>query len=300
MVVTQHSKVTYIDIVQCAKSFISLDISIHSTGWVHWVNGNLSMGVYHIQSTEDIDRKFEFKTFLKELFGDDEFEYCFIEDVYGGANFKTVKSLLQLNTLVDELVYEKEVKVNQIKRENNGVWKRHLKDVGDYIPKILGESDKEMIVASLENLDFSKQVIDSFLQESIPAKSYQDICDAMGMAIAVIKRDIIDVQNKVHTAKKVKADLRRGYKITQYEDGFDALDEANEVAESKGRELKVIDLTGKSRDLLYNFKKTAEQFGDDIIYVIKIETTKAGTIALDKNFDLTLPLSYILCYRNKV
>lgn len=300
MVITSYSKVTYLDIVQCAENFVSLDISVHSTGWVKWVNGELTMGVYHIESSTDIERKFEFKDFLTKLFGREYFRYCFIEDVFGGTNFKTVKSLLQLNTLVDELIYEGSILVDEVKRENNGVWKRSLKDVGDYIPTIVGENDKAIIVSCMNNLEFDKKIIDSYVGEKIPNKSYQDIFDAMGMAVAIIKRDIIDVRNNVKVVRKCKSDLRKGYKVVQYDDDFEAIEKANSLAESKGREYKSIDLTGKSRDLLYNFKKVAEEYGDELIYVVTIETNKIGVLALDKGFDLTLPISYLLCYRNKI
>lgn len=290
-------KVTYKDVVACAENFISLDISVNSTGWIKWLDGKLSMGIYHIKSSSDIDRKYEFKNFLKSLFGDSVFKYCFVEDVYGGANFTTVKSLLQLNTLVDDLRYEKSINVEEIKREGNGVWKKHLKSICNYESVIHGESDKDMIVGCLNQLDFNKEVIDSYLSDKISAKSYQDVYDALGLALGVIKRDIINVRSNVKAVKKVKSDIRRGYILSQYEDEFDVLDEANEIAFKYNKEIKSIDLTNKARDLTYNFKKVVEEYGDELLYVVKIETCKIGALALDKNFDLSLPVSYLLCYR---
>lgn len=296
MVIT---KITYLDIIKCAENFISLDISVNSTGWVKWLDGKLYMGIYSIKSVKDIDRKFEFKKFLKDLFGDAHFKYCFIEDVFGGTNFNTVKSLLQLNTLVDDLKYEGIVNIDEIKREGNGVWKRHLKVLSGYEPTLHGELDKAMITACLKELDFDTKTINSYLSEKIASKSYQDICDAMGIALGVIKRDILDVRSSIKFAKKVKADLRKGYNVIQYSDEFDALDEANSVAEKTGKEIKSVDLRNKSRDLQYNFKKVAEEFGDELLYVITVETCKIGALALEKGFNLSLPVSYLLCYRKR-
>lgn len=293
------TKVTYDSIIKCAGNFISLDISINSTGWVKWLDGKLYLGVYHINSTDDMERKFEFKKFLYELFGDSTYECCFVEDVFGGVNFKTVKSLLQLNTLVDELMYEKVIDVKEIIRESNKKWKRYLKEVCGYTANIKGENDKEAIVACLNNVDFNKKIIDSLLSKEISTYSYQDVYDAMGLALGLIKRDIIDKKDGKTNKSKVKFDIRKGYTIMQCFDDYDAYEQAHDISVRRCMEIKGVDLSEKARDLVFNFKKLVEEVGDNYIFVVKVETNKLGVIALQHDFNLSTDYSYLVCYKNK-
>ena len=45
-----NSKVTYKDFIKMEPTFLSLDISVRSTGWVLCINGEVQYGTYSIES----------------------------------------------------------------------------------------------------------------------------------------------------------------------------------------------------------------------------------------------------------
>lgn len=288
------NKVTYTDVLSNIGNFVSLDISIRSTGWVRYVDGVLTCGFKTLQSTDDTERRQEFRRFLKRIFGDETFEYVMVEDVYGGNNFKTVKGLLQLNSLVDDLIADDLIKVKSLIRLDNGTWKRHLRELCNYSAKITKERDKMMIQDCLHNIDFNKEVIDKYCDESVPEKSYQDIYDAMGLACAVVKKNIIDVKYNIKSTTKLKSDIRK-YKITQFNDKMNA--EFFASKKKKKAFVEYSDLVGKARNVSYWFKQLVEEYGDDGIFILRVETNKIGILAVEKGLNLDSDISYLVCHR---
>lgn len=278
-------RTTYLDIFKLSPNFISLDISVNETGWGKWLDGEYTYGFYKLKTPEsdDVGRRREFREFLKELFGDDQFEYCFIEDVIGGVNFKTNKILYQLNPIADDLIADGILHAKQVVREGNTEWKSYLRKCSGYKSKIVGSSEvKADIQAALHMMDFGSP------DAAIAEGSY----DATGMAIAIIyKRYVLAKQLK---APKLKTDITKGYKVKQFADEFEALDYANELP----REIVEVDFLEINRDLKSNFKRFVTDLGaDDKIFVIKILTSKIGLLALKKKLDLDLEVSYLVVYK---
>lgn len=286
MEMLEIQKVTYKDILKIVPSFISLDISKTSTGWVKYLNGEVTQGTYSIKATEDdgVSQRREFREFLKSIFKDDEFEYIFIEDVIGSINFKTARTLYQLNPLADDMVADGIIKAKHIIREDNKVWKKNLRLCSGYESNIRANSDDKQITRdSLLLLGFGDGTTNEIAE---------DIYDAMGMAIGVIYRK--HVLNDKTSGKKLRKDISKVYKVKQEFDLYDALDVANEV----GGEIVQVDFMNIKKDLKYNFKRFIEEQDDDTkIYIIKILTCKIGAIALDKGLDLDSEVSYLIVYR---
>ena len=69
----------------------------------------------------------EFKSKLKEIVQDKYFEYCVIEDVYAGENFDTVRKLLALQTVIDELIFDGVVKIEHFYRWKEPEWMRNVR-----------------------------------------------------------------------------------------------------------------------------------------------------------------------------
>lgn len=195
-------KITYLDYFKKVKNFISLDISVHSSGWVRKIEDKLSYGTFSIQSNDELGRRKEFRSFIMKLFEDTTYDIVFIEDVIAGNNFKTTKGLIQLNTIVDDLNDLGLIHVNQIKRIDNKSWKKYLKESCNYIGNIKCENDKELIVNCLNILGFNEDV-------------KQDIYDAMGIAVSVIFRYLI-LGEKKKLGTILKNDLRKNYTIKQF------------------------------------------------------------------------------------
>lgn len=279
-------EVSFIDIIELVPSFVSLDISVRSTGWVRWVNGKLDFGTYKITSDDDLGRRQEFRTFLKDLFGDNTYEYLFIEDVIGSVNFVTAKILYQLNPIADDMVADGVLKVKNIVREDNKVWKKFLKQCAGYKSSVRARKDDKIVVREcLYALQFGDKTTQTIAE---------DIYDAMGMAIGLIyKMHVLKHDSK--SSRKLRTDITKGYVIKQFTD----YNNARMYAQKRGQEIYDVDLLdGVKRDLRYEFKSLVEGLGDDSkVFLISIPTSKLGRVALDKDLDLNPEISYLVVYR---
>lgn len=274
------------DIFAKVASFISLDISKTSTGWVRYVNGVIEKGYFTITSDEDdlLGQRKEFRGFLKELFQDRFYEYVFIEDTIGSINYKTARILHQLNPQVDDMMDFGVIPTSPIIREGNGIWKKNLKYISNYKPIINGENDKISVRNALKILGFGDGTTDTIRE---------DIYDAVGIAVGVIVRlKMIKEQEK---KVRLRKDIGQVYKIEQYSDEYEALDRANEL----DRKIHNLNYSNIARDLKFNFKNyITDQNYDGDVYVITIPTSKIGSLALKKKFDLDIELSYLVVYIN--
>lgn len=277
---------TYLDVFKLVPSFVSLDISLNSTGWGKWKDGEYTTGTFSVLADQDdgVGRRREFRQFLLELFGEDEYEYLFVEDIIGSVNFKTAKILYQLNPIADDMADEGLIKVKKIIREDNKAWKSQLNKCSGYKSPIRSSSnDKQIIMESIYLLGFGDKTTDVIAE---------DIYDCTGLAVGCIYKKFISNDKK--STKKLKKDVSKVYKIRQFADYYEALDDANEL----GGVIHELDLTKAKKDLKYNFKRMIEETDDDRkTYLITIQTNKIGSLALDKGLDLDIEMSYLVVFR---
>lgn len=284
---TNLSKLTFYDILKLEPIFISLDISVNSTGWFRNFNGAIEYGTYSLKSEDELGRRREFKEFLINLFGDYEYPIVYVEDVIAGNNFKTTKGLIQLNSIVDDLVDEGKLRVKEIKREDNNKWKKYLKQVSNYESRILKDKDvKGMIRDCLNNLEFEEKVS-------------QDIYDALGLAVAMIFRYKVLGETRKELIP-LKVDLKRGYQIKQYNSKEKLLVAGQKESLNRNREIEEIDWLSEKRDILYLFKQKikAEQV-DDKIYLITEKSSKLGILALEKKLNTDNEITYLMITKKK-
>lgn len=277
----------YIDFLKLEPTFISLDISVRSTGWVKSLNGNIEYGTYAIKSVDETDRRKEFREFLINLIGKEKIPVVFVEDVIAGTNFLTTKGLIQLNTIVDDLKEYGILDIDKIKRIDNKKWKKYLKSACNYEGDIKKEEDKQLIKNCLNQIGFNENV-------------KQDIYDAIGIAVSVIYRDnILKEEPKINTV--LKKDLKSGYSIKQFMEKDKKFDKYLENLKNKyNREVEVIDWSFEVRDILYLFKqKISNEKVDNKIYIITVNNMKLGILALTKKLNVETPYSYLIITKNK-
>lgn len=277
----------YIDFLKLEPTFISLDISVRSTGWVKSLNGNIEYGTYAIKSVDETDRRKEFREFLINLIGKEKIPVVFVEDVIAGTNFLTTKGLIQLNTIVDDLKEYGILDIDKIKRIDNKKWKKYLKSACNYEGDIKKEEDKQLIKNCLNQIGFNENV-------------KQDIYDAIGIAVSVIYRDnILKEELKINTV--LKKDLKSGYSIKQFMEKDKKFDKYLENLKNKySREVEEIDWSSEVRDILYLFKqKISNEKVDNKIYIIAVNNMKLGILALTKKLNVETPYSYLIITKNK-
>lgn len=288
MIEFELKKLEYTDFLKLEPTFLSLDISVRSTGWVKSLNGEVTWGTLTLKSEDELGRRKEFREFLIEILGKDYYPVIFIEDVIAGTNFKTTKGLIQLNSIIDDLKEYNLVSVGEIKRIDNKVWKKYLKKACNYDGDIKKEEDKQLIKNCMNEIGFSFNV-------------KQDIYDAMGMAIALIYRDNI-LKDKPKSKTVLKKDLRHGFLIKQYLNKDKKFDKSLEnIIKKYNRNVEELDWSLEAHDILYLFKQKISKDGiDDKIYVIKVNNMKLGVLALTKKLNVENPFSYLIITKIKI
>ena len=288
MIEFELKKLEYTDFLKLEPTFLSLDISVRSTGWVKSLNGEVTWGTLTLKSEDELGRRKEFREFLIEILGKNYYPVIFIEDVIAGTNFKTTKGLIQLNSIIDDLKEYNLVSVGEIKRIDNKVWKKYLKKACNYDGDIKKEEDKQLIKNCMNEIGFSFNV-------------KQDIYDAMGMAIALIYRDNI-LKDKPKSKTVLKKDLRHGFLIKQYLNKDKKFDKSLEnIIKKYNRNVEELDWSLEAHDILYLFKQKISKDGiDDKIYVIKVNNMKLGVLALTKKLNVENPFSYLIITKIKI
>lgn len=282
----EFEKVGYKDILCLEPTFISLDISVNGTGWVRSREGQIEKGVRELKSKDEMGRRKEFREFLLELLGEDHYPVVFVEDAIAGVNFKTVKILVQLNPIIDDLKEYGLVDVGEIKRVDNKQWKRYLKELTQYKSKIKCEDDKEMVRGCMRELGYTEKVA-------------QDVYDALGLAIGVIYRDKVKGEKQT-IGQPLKMDLKRGYTIKQYPTAGVLAMKAIKEGNKRKRSIEEIDWVGENRDILQLFKRKVKAEGvDDRVYMIKIHSKKLGVLALTKKLDTSNEVAYLMITKTK-
>ena len=268
-------------------NFISLDPSKNGTGWVRYRDGKVETGRFSITSSDEKGARKEYRKFIEGLFGGQKYDYLFIEDTIGSVNYKTARILYQLNLIPDELIDYEIIDVGTLVRENNSMWKGNLRLASNYVSKVRAENDdKAQVQACMKLLGFG---------DGTTNEISEDEYDAMGMAVGIIYR--LFVLKKDKKKAKLKTDISKGYKILQFEDEYDAgayIMEKDYPTDS----VETLDYMSISRDLKYNFAKHIKtEDRDDKVYVIKLNTSKMGIVALQNNLDLDSEETCLVVHR---
>lgn len=159
--------------------YLGLDISKESTGVCVYKDGIRYSG--NIKVTANINsphsevllRRSLKQSLLSELieFTNQTFDLVVIEDVFEGVNPETARTLYALNTAIDELILDENLKTREFVRVNNRKWKSWLFWL-DAEGKWKGYNDKVKIAEILKSLG-----IDEY------GPGCQDRLDAAGMLI---------------------------------------------------------------------------------------------------------------------
>ena len=108
----QYQQVTLNNLIKNMPSMLTLDIAPRHTGIVYWDGSKLTEYYFKLTEPDKSNNHWlyllrqEFKKKLTEIVKDKQFEYCLVEDIYGGENFDTVIQLVILNNVIDELMFE--------------------------------------------------------------------------------------------------------------------------------------------------------------------------------------------------
>ena len=195
-------KATVIDLLKQIPSGIGLDVAKNHAGVFYWDGGKIHE--YGLAVSEAYDKsdpfaeyrmRLNFKKQLKEIVGGKFFSRCVIENVYGGTNFDTVRKLLALNTVIDELIFEGSCGVDKFYRWEEPKWLKYTRQLYKQRGKFNTKVEVKMI---LNNLGYNYE-----------GDYSEDIMDAAGMLLGVIAYEMME-ENQATVSVKM-SDVKMYY-----------------------------------------------------------------------------------------
>lgn len=189
-------KATVVNILKLVKSGIGLDISKNHTGIVIWNGETIETYGFALKEYEKDDYFAEykmrrsFKEKLAQIVRDRHFEYCIVEDVYGGENFDTVRKLLALQTVIDELIFENVCTVDNFARMLQAEWSKYTRQLFKQRVKLKSKLETQTILEEL-NFDFYMKHKDD--SERVKKEIFfEDICDACAMLVGLVVKKSLE------------------------------------------------------------------------------------------------------------
>ena len=149
-------KLTVLNLFKTIKSGIGLDISKNHTGIVIWNGKTIETYGFAIEEYDKSDyfaeykMRRDFKEKLYQIVKDRHFEYCIVEDVYSGENFDTVRKLLALQTVIDELIFEHVCVVDNFVRWLQVEWSKYTRQVYKQAGRLKSKLETQGILEYLE------------------------------------------------------------------------------------------------------------------------------------------------------
>lgn len=190
---------------------LALDISKNSTGISFWKDGELHVSNYHIpveytnsDPFSEIKMRLDFKRHLTSFFKGEHFDTIIVEDVFGGDNFSTVRKLLALNTVIDELVVEGVVTVENFYRQSNQTWKSNMRSIYKAGKGLKDKFEIEQVALHLGFRYALEHKSDTDAQKA--KEGYQDILDATMMLCSVSALKNSEIKTKKSSRIK-KSDI---------------------------------------------------------------------------------------------
>ena len=203
-------------------SGLGLDIAKNHSGVCIYKDGDVKQIGFELSKYDNSDShgdyrmRLDLKEHLKELIGGMEFNYIIVEDVYGGENYDTVRKLIVLQTVIDELIFEGTVKCNHFYRWLKTKWFKYFKE---YYPARKGLKSKIATQEILNYLEDSFYLSNNTLSDREKEKIYfEDICDATAMLCGLALYISKGSEDEEVTDKITMKDIKMYY--LEYEDDY--------------------------------------------------------------------------------
>ncbi len=155
-----------------------------------------------------IRRRLEFKRYLKEALEGLPVSVVVVEDVFAGVNVTSYRELLNLNNVVDELILEGVITTAtgeepELVRVQSRVWKRWIRRFVKETPNsVVHEhakylNDKRVVRESLTAIGVRPETLEG-------GRGNQDRCDAAGMALGWLLRDVEELESPIPEVEEPK------------------------------------------------------------------------------------------------
>lgn len=272
------AKPTVKSLLSTIPSGIGLDIAKNHSGIVIWDGSNISTYGFSIDEYDKSDYFAEyrmrrsFKSKLAEIVRDKHFEHAVIEGVYGGKNFDTVRKLLALNTVIDELIFDGVCSVGNFVRWEEAKWLSLFRTVYKQKGRLNAKIETQNILEFLE-WDFYLENKDKSNSEKCEI-FFEDICDACGMLLGVVQQLNMDVNSAKATSLRI-SDIKMYYISTP--------EESYSIRDKKIREEGFIGVDISSRNIEKEILLQASLHPDDVMCAF-LPPSKLGVFGMKHKF----------------
>lgn len=189
-------KPNVISLLKMIKSGIAFDLAKRHIGISIWDGEDLKHYGFKLaeESKDDYFAMYrlrrELKKRISEITRGKHFEYCFVEDIYGGENFNTVRILAELNTVPDECIFDSIFTVDNFIRLKPVSWLANARTLYRQRCKLTTKIEIQGILEYFED-DF---VLKNKDLSEVEKKNifYEDICDATGMLLSIVAMKILE------------------------------------------------------------------------------------------------------------
>lgn len=174
------------------KSAITFDIAPLHTGIVEYKDNKLQE--YHFklskQDSEDVFKEIkqrrDFKDHIKPIVAGKHYDFCLVEGIYGGESYTTLLQLANLNTVVDELVFEGVFQVDTFYRQTQVEWAADNRQLYKQAHKPTSKVETQNLLEYMECGYYLKHKDDTSAQKI--DECFEDICDAYGMLYSIVAK----------------------------------------------------------------------------------------------------------------
>lgn len=282
------SKVTMLDMLHQLSSGIAIDAAPNHTGIVTWDGEKTEEFYFKVPVTDKSDKfwlyklRRNFKAELKKIVEGKEFEYCIIEDCYGGENYTTGIELSQINTVIDELIMDGVCFVDNFYRMKPSAWLAKARTIYKQRGKLRSKIETQGILEFLEceyymknkdlpEKDREAKKLGVLSKEAI---CFEDVCDAYGMLLAVAAMKTFEI-NSLKSSGLRLSDIKMEY-----------VEELIDFDFSSDRRIKsegYIEVELDTRNLAESIRCTAQMYPSDVLCAI-VPPSKLGAFGMEHGF----------------
>lgn len=244
---------------------ITLDIAPLHTGVVIWNGSSFEEYYFHLSHKEGmkdeslspmwaIKQRRVFKKHLEEIVKGRSFDYCLVEGVYGGENYSTTVQLLNLNTVIDELMLDRVCTIKTFYRERQTVWSKDMRLIYKQKNKPTSKVEVQNFLDYMNCSYYLKHKNDTEKQKAI--ECFEDICDSYGMLFSIVAK--LKFATTVEKKKRIRfSDI----KLLYVEDSEEVYSSRDKVFSSGDFEPVNLDFRNIEKSLLGYI----EQFPDKLL-----------------------------------
>ena len=258
---------------------LGLDVAPNHTGVFIWDGKGWSTHGFKLDdSISDCDVFYDakvrryFKDMYLSLFGGKRFDHICIEGCYGGDNYDTVKQLLNINTVIDDLILDGAVSCDDFCRVKPSTWLSGLSKVvhlkGGYSTKyktqeILKQLGYEF---ALEGLGLSSSKLKDIF--------YEDICDATGIVLGV------RMLQKLNLPVKKSSSVGLSQIEIHY---LENLDDMYSLHGGFVHNVCTYDVSINKRTIEKEIKRLVNEDSSQVYY-LRLETSKLGDFGIKRGY----------------